>query len=181
MADDDAVILRELSGELSAVVLYGPNLPEQLVAATELRTVTTHYPGNHRASTQVLGLKHDDITLDGQFRDVWTRADGDARARIASLQAIQSAGRLCELSWGETVVRRGFLKRVEPAFRRAGVIGYRLVFQVDEADAADAIRPRSYPPIPEGDLAAAMARAEARRAALEGAIGLWNVLSGVLS
>lgn len=181
MADDDAVLLRELEGDLRAVLLTGPDLPALLATGTEQRVAWTHYPGNHRASAQVLGVKHDDITLDGQFRDVWTGTDGGAQSRIVQLQKILEAGRRCELSWGDTVVRRGLLTRVEPTWRRAGVVDYRIVFQVDEADAPETILPRPFPPIPEGDLAAVMARIEAQRAVLEGAIGLLNVLSGVLS
>ena len=182
MADDEPVILRELNGDFQAfqvVVLEGSNLPDQLQSAIEVRSVRTHYPGNSSASTQVLGTKEDDIVLEGQFRDIWSGATGDGLSRVNRLRAISLAGQLCELSWGSTVVRRGILKRVDTTFKRAGVIGYRLTFEVSEADEALVIAPVPFPPAPEADLAAAMRRIQTRQTLLEVAVGLLNVGTGI--
>lgn len=179
MADGDAIIIRELSGAFRSVVLDGPNLPEQLEVPVELRTVRTEYPGNSAASVQVMGTKEGDIVINGQFRDVWTGAEGDGRAKVNAVRAIMLAGRLCELSWGGTVVRRGLLKGFQPTFKRVGVITYRLTFEATEADEAAVVVPIPYPIAPEVDLAAVMRRIETRRVALALVVAAINLISGI--
>jgi phage protein U len=179
MADGVGIVLRELEGTGRQVFLEDSALPEQLQSATELRSKVTHYPGNSASSTQIMGTKDDDITLEGQFRDVWIGFDGGALSRMQALRALLLGQRFLELSWGSTFVRRGYLKRVEQTFKRAGDIGYRLTFQVDEADEAQVITPVAFPQPTEADLAEYLKRLDLRVNGLDYAIQALNVIQGV--
>jgi phage protein U len=178
MADGVGIVLRELEGTGRQVFLEDSALPEQLQVAVEVRSKVTHYPGNNEASTQMMGTKHDDIVLEGQFRDVWIGFDGGALSRMQSLRALAIGQRFVELSWGSTFVCRGFVKRVEQTFKRAGDIGYRLTFQVDEADEAR-VTPVAFPQPTEADLAEYLKRLDLRVNGLDYAIQALNVIQGV--
>ena len=157
MADGLPVILRELEGQQREVVLEGSALPRQGVeVGGRLRTVRTHYPGTRAASTQVLGTEEDPIELRGHLRDVWLGAEGAALAQMQALRDLYLGQRYCELSWGETLVRRGFIKEFRADFIREADIGYRLRFEVDEADEAEVLAPVEFEETTPEEVSAAL-------------------------
>jgi hypothetical protein len=181
MADGEAIVIAELEGTGLQVFLEDSSLPTQLESASELRSVVTHYPGTSAASTQIMGVKDDDIVLEGQFRDVWIGFEGGAMARWQALRRLLIGQRYCELSWGSTFVRRGFVKRVEQTFRRGADIGYRLTFQVDEADEAEVVAPTAFPEdSTTNDLDALLAEVQARSLSLSEAVDVLNLVQAVV-
>jgi len=157
VADGQPIIIRELEGQRREVVLAGTDLPEQgLEVGGALRTVRTHYPGSRRASTQVLGTEESDLELQGLFRDDWAGFAGWALAQMGALRALYTGQRYCELAWGETLVRRGYVKRAVFVLHREAVVGYRLVFEVAEADEAEVVSPVEFETATPEDLSLAL-------------------------
>lgn len=179
MADGAAILLRELEGQLREVVIPVSALPSELTTSTELRTNVTWYPGASRSSTQVMGTKEDPITFDGELRDVWLGAVGGAESLYQHLREILLAGVWCELSWGETIVRRGFLKKLEPKWRRDADIGYRITFEVDEADDAIVMVPAPFEKPSSAELDTELADFETLLAEAEAAVDVLNLIGGI--
>jgi len=181
MADGLPVIVRELEGQGREVVLEGSTLPQRGVdVGARLRTVRTHYPGSRRASTQVLGTEEQDIQLQGQLRDVWTGLQGGALSQMQALRDLYLGQRYCELSWGETLVRRGYLKEASFSLVRAEDIGYRLVFEVSEADEAEVVAPTEYEETTPEDVSLALAALLAATDNINATIGAVNTIQAGL-
>lgn len=133
-ADGQAVYISDLEGN-DLFQLNESELPEQgVTVGGELRSTVTRYPGTAKVSTQIMGTQEDDIEIRGWFRDAWTGLDGGAAKQYADLRAFWLRRHRCELSWGQLLVRRGFIKRVDVEFTSERAIKYKIVFQVDEAD-----------------------------------------------
>lgn len=179
MADGAAIVLRELEGELREVVLPVSALPADLSTATELRTNVTWYPGTSRSSTQVMGTKEDPIVLEGELRDVWLGSSGGAESIYGRLRAILLGGAWCELAWGDTIVRRGFVKKLEPKWRRSADIGYRLTFEVNEADDDIIMVPARFERPSSQELDTELADFETLLAEAEVAVDVLNLIQGV--
>ena len=111
-----------------------------LEAPAEIRHKRTAYPGSSTASIQVLGVDEAPIQVNGRFSDTLTGRPGGALAKLKELRAVFLGFQLCELSWGETLVRRGLIRRLRPTFNRDSDIGYRFEFEVTEADEPEARR-----------------------------------------
>ena len=139
-ADGQGVYLEPLEGNLDLVGLIDADTPESgVTVGGGLRSVTTRYPGSSKVSTQIMGTEEDDIEINGWFRDVWTGSDGGAAKRFADLRALWLTQHYCQLSWGQMIVRRGYVKRVEATFTSERAIRYKIIFQVSEADEAQII------------------------------------------
>lgn len=180
--DAEAVTITELEGLGRVLELRDTSLPEQGVSAPiELRSVVTRYPGNAKSSTQIMGTKEEDIPLTGWFRDVWTGEDGGAMAQVTLCRALVQGQRYCELAWGDSMIRRGYLRRFEPEITNRAAIRYKLVFQVSESDEASVIAVPFLPvPQPFSLLALLRAIADAAEAAAEAAILINNVARAVV-
>lgn len=184
MADGLPVILRELTGQRREVVFEASAVPAGgFDVGGTLRTVRTHYPGTRVASTQVMGTEEDDIELRGVLRDSWTGVDGGAEATVAALRAIFLARRYCELAWGESLVRRGYLKRLVATPHRDGVWDFRIVFEVAESDEAEFVSTASSrkATLPKAsDLRSALALVDAAAAWLDEVVAGVDVIQAVL-
>lgn len=136
-AAGEPVTIRELEGDLRTVTLEGPDLPEQGVEApVSMRMVRTRYPGSSGVSTQIMGIEEGDIELRCTFNDALTYVSDGALAQIATLRGLVTGGAWCELAWGTTLVRRGFVSKVVPRYQRESLIGCIITFAPDEADEA---------------------------------------------
>jgi hypothetical protein len=130
-----AVVLRELGGAQRELRLEDTTLPEQgVVVETEQRTTATWYPGASTASVQVHGTKEAPIPFVGWLRDSWLGLEGGAAEIGQQLRALSLGRQRCELSWGESLVRRGRVQRVRLEYTREADIRYEFVFEPDEAD-----------------------------------------------
>lgn len=131
LADENLVLIRALDGS-AVVALFDSAMPERgIEVGVKLRSVVTRYPGNDAPTTQVMGTEEDDIPLKGQWRDVWIGSDGAALAYVTQMRTLLLSQKPCELSWGQALVRRGYVKEFTHTIERAGIIGWSLTFQVD--------------------------------------------------
>lgn len=136
LADGQPVVITELTGQGRSVTLEGPDLPERgMEAPVSLRERTTRYPSG-RASVQMLGVEEEPVVLKCLFNDVWSGLDGGAAELVSTLRSILCAQGLVSLEWGQLLVRRGYLKRITPAYRMESLIGCTIEFQPTEADEA---------------------------------------------
>jgi len=175
-ADGAPLVIREAEGstrlELS---LAGSDLPDQGVPfGAAQRLVTTRYPGSALSSTQVMGTEEHDIVLSGVFNDVLATgrsglggAAGHALAQTARCRELLLRQRLCELEWGDTLVRTGYVREFEPEIVRDSLIRYRLVFQVASAAEPEQISPTPFDVPDTTGLLAELAKAEDRVDAVE--------------
>lgn len=139
-ADGDGVFLWALEGPDQFVQLVQSDTPRRGVqVATELRKVTTRYPGAAKPSTQIMGTTEEDIPFEGTFRDDLYGLQGHAAAQDAALRALARSSRLCVLNWGQAIVKRGYVQRVESTWHAEGWIDYRFTFHVVESDEAEVL------------------------------------------
>lgn len=181
MADGEGIFIREVQGaDRMEVLLGGSALPERgLEIETEQRLVQTHYPGAAVAHTQVLGAKHRPLVLLGKLRDTWLGARGAAQVARTRLELLTRRGRLCEASWGETIVVRGYLQRARFRVIADGQLDYELSFQVDATDEPRAMAPEPYE-VTEDDLRQHMTALQAFGKALDAVLAINNVIRAVL-
>jgi hypothetical protein len=140
MANGQPVVIRELEGDRRTVLLQDADMPDQGIdVAGELREVSTEYPGSSRRSTQIMGTSEQPIELKGRLLDSLMGIDGHAISMMTALRKVYLGQRYCELAWGSTLVRRGYLKRASFRVIRDGDIEYQLTFNPDEADEAEVI------------------------------------------
>lgn len=142
--DEQAIAIYELEGDKRIVILGGSDRPPELVQACAIRSVRTQYPGANRTSTQIMGVDDEDMTIEGQLRDVWGGAAGWATAQAAALRALGRGRRFCQMSWGTATVVRGYVRRVEIGHVADGIKRYKVDFQVDESDEADVTKPVAF-------------------------------------
>lgn len=137
---DDTLVTLETIDKTVRVVLQDSAMPERgIEVGLKLRSVVTRYPGNDTPTTQVMGTEEDDIPLRGQWRDVWLGLDGQALVLVGQMRELLKSQKPCELQWGKALVRRGYVKEFAHTIERAGIIGWKMTFQVDEADEAIAL------------------------------------------
>lgn len=111
-------------------------LPAQGVAmGSELRMVSTYYPGNSAPSVQILGTQEDEIPMRGVWRDDLLGLVDGAMALVAAARKLQQGQRRCVLTWGD-VTRYGYVKAFKPSIRRRDFVEWDLTFFVDQADDA---------------------------------------------
>lgn len=134
------LVITELDGEKRVLTLERATLPRKGVdAGMRLRSVSTKYPGSSQASTQILGTEDSDITFEGLLRDIQMGQAGLALAATALMESIFRGQRFCQVAWGTTLVRRGYIKEFVPRYHRESWIEYKLVFEVAESDAATVV------------------------------------------
>lgn len=178
--DNGGVItIIELEGEFRSIVLDSTRMPPDLTLAGDLRAITTYYPGNSKASVQIMGTKEDDITIEGWLKDVWTGIAGSAEEAFRRMREVWLGQRYCEFSWGD-YIRRGYVRRVEGLIVRRADIQYKIVFAVAEADEVEVIGlvPAKAPQAL--DLHAQLQTMQLRLNGLNLAIDGLNVISGIL-
>ena len=179
-ADGDGVYIEPLEG-LGLLQLVGYDTPKQgVIEGASLRSVTTRYPGNDRPSTQILGVEEKPYILEGTFRDDLTGIDGHAMAQRNAMRAALIARSYSQLSWGTAIVRRGYIKDVEFDVKSERWIGYKLTFEVSEADeAATVAKPFPTPETPFDLLAVLRDVADAVSDAADAAILVNNVVRAI--
>lgn len=139
--DGQPLTLTNLSSGAS-VVLDGATatLPQRGVSAPiRLRSAVTRYPGNARPSTQVMGIEEGDIEFKGWWRDTWMSLEGGASELVTRVRRLVILQAYISLTWGENLVRRGYVKEFEPTWHANGAVEWRLTLQVSEADEAETI------------------------------------------
>ncbi len=134
-ADNQPVVIAELSAPRASLVLDRVDIPEPPVAVpTTQRAGQTWLPGARVATAHVMGVQEGRITLRGRWHDDVARLVGDGPlVRLRQARGLLARGNACRLVWGDVIVRRGRVVRVTPRFFRDKDIGYELVFEVDEA------------------------------------------------
>ena len=127
------------------IFLEGRALPYQGVAyPTEARVRTTWYPGNPVATQQKTGPILRNTVIQGAWKDVFL-GDGQARALVRTFEDLVRTAVDIEVSWGvgldesggttgETIVRRGIVKRIEPKFDRPQDVFWEIEFEWSGTD-----------------------------------------------
>lgn len=136
MANEQPVIIEELESPKALLVLAARNRPDPGVNVNmRRRSRQVWNPGSDVATTHDMGVAYDPITIKGRFRDDFLRLAGESpQDLVRQAQQICLRGQTCRLTWGDTIVRRGRLKSVEPAYVRADDIVYNFTFEVDAAE-----------------------------------------------
>lgn len=128
----ERIIITELSGSQREIQLGGRALPYRGVSwGLEMRTKLTWYPGNPRATQQVLGPQYEPTILNGGWKDRFlvngisvVQATGfpdleqspwSADALVAAMYSIVKAGNALRVSW-RAEVRTGVMKRFTPRY-----------------------------------------------------------------
>jgi len=146
------MVLRDLVTGRS-VVLEGDALPERgLRGGVRLRANITRYPGSSKGSTQVMGTEDDDLEMGGWWRDTLLHTAGGARSFVAAFDALLRGQNLVELTWGDAVVVRGFVREFTPEWDTEADVRWRARFMVVDSE-ADQVVSR---PTPETPTAATM-------------------------
>ena len=104
------------------------------------------------------------------------------KAQEPALGELEHDGmRRVELTWGETIVRRGHLHRADRIFEREGMILYEVEFWPDSSAAAVQVRPPRDPAATPTDAIQALDREEAARAAAQQAFATLLLVRGISS
>ena len=146
MADGLPVIIVELAPPFRVLTLGGRSRPKPVRVGGEQRASQTWYPGASKASTQVMGVQEDPISLEGRWDDPLgtilpqTNPFG-AGTRVKLARGLMYGQNLCQLLWGTTIVRQGRVERFEVLYQKANRVDYRIVFAVDQANEAVALGP----------------------------------------
>lgn len=146
MADGLPVIIQELAPPFRNLTLGGRTRPKPIRVGSEQQSVQTWYPGAGKASTQVMGVREDPITMEGRWDDplgtILPQVNPfGAGTRVKLARGLQQGQNLCQLMWGSTIVRQGRIKRFEVLYQKANRTDYRIVFEVDQANEAVALGP----------------------------------------
>lgn len=145
MADGEPFIISELEGDFRSVELADAALPEKGVKEeSKLRLVKSWYPGQKRASVQVMGTEDGDTPITGWLKDTWLGAAGAALEIKNSLKAIHRGQRLCSMQWGRTIDQVGFIRELRFFHDRDADIRYEIVFDVVESGEAEAVASRPF-------------------------------------
>lgn len=161
-ANEQPVIIEELTRPNAVLVLAGKDRPEQpLQVPMRQRSRQVWNPGNDEATTHVMGVAYDPITMKGRWHDDLLRVAGQGpEDLLRQARGICLRGNQCRLSWGDSIVRIGRLKRIDPEYVRDDDIIYNITFEVDSVDEPGlfVFRP------PPGAVAAANLRDKANKA-----------------
>lgn len=137
MADGDPIIIRQLQLPFTTLVLSGTSLPNQGVEiGGDLQLRSTMYPGAKAASVQVLGIEERPIAFEGMFDDQLVGFTGEALTKSQTLRDMWLGQIYCELSWGSTFVKKGYIQSYSSSFIRQAQIGYKFEFKVVESNEA---------------------------------------------
>lgn len=176
LTDGQPVVITELAPPVRVLTLAGKDRPEVPVqVAGEQKAVQTWYPGAHKASVQVMGTAEEPIVLRGWFHDDLSVLDGGPKARVALARGIMQGQNLCQLVWGDQIVRVGRITHVQVGFFQARRQRYEIRFTVDQANEAVALAPT-----PVGTTAAALdAALDAAVAAAAAAIEAFDTVKTI--
>lgn len=175
--DGAPVVLQELEGLLRTVSLQDAALPERGVeVGAKLRKVVNRYPGNDVPSVQILGHEEDPIVVKGSLNDVLMGLSGYARATSDALRQLFLGKRYVAFSWGDTIVRRGFIDDLKIIWDRDSLARYEITFLPMEAQEAVVIAaPFPTSEIPQTLLEEILAALDVLEAAAETAVALNNL------
>lgn len=154
--DGQGVTITELTGERRTLTLTGRNRPDGPVTVSdEQRATQTWYPGNRRASVQVMGDKGDPIVLRGRLTGPIETPDGVKNVRDL-LHGLRESGSQCRLVWGDRIQRIVRVKRVSFEWYQENRARYEVTLEVDERLEAARVIPLRAPPKVLADLRAGM-------------------------
>ena len=140
-----------LKGEI--IKLEGRAMPYKGVGwETEQRIKTTYYPGNPVATQQVFGPIEKNTIFTGMWKDRFL-GNGMARALVNTFRDLVRTASPVEVTWGmgvaeyeiqgitgpiltigNSIIRRGLVKRISPKFDRAQDINWEMEFEWSGAD-----------------------------------------------
>lgn len=176
-ADGLPVIITELAAPFRILLLAGRDAPKPIRVVGSQRAIQTWYPGSQKASTQVMGTKEEPLVLRGRWDDpISTIVDGGPQRRIQLARGIMQGQNLCQLVWGDVIVRLGRISKVDILFQKTARTEYEIVFAVDQPNEAVAITPL---PLLSGTAAQVAATALNAAAATSLAAGLTDTLQNV--
>lgn len=125
------VQIAQVDGPLS-IELKGAALPHQgLEIGSELRRVRTLYPGQRRASTQVMGVDPQPITLTGRLHDRLLDGAGSALALVQELRELFHRRSRVEVTF-DAVQVRGLITALRYTIQGPGSYEYTAEIEVDE-------------------------------------------------
>lgn len=149
MADVSTITIEELTGSKRSLTLVGAGLPHKPTTWAGTQNVkTTWYPGNARASQQVLGPQETPATWSGKWtRTKLTRSpvlvkDGGSSTKVVRpdlvmdfVESIKDGGRLLRVTWAtqvdggdRTTVREGRLSSIKWDVDTPHDIGWEFMF-----------------------------------------------------
>lgn len=175
--DGAPVIIQELEGQLRTVILQDAALPERGVeVGAKLRKVVNRYPGNDVPSVQILGHEEDPIVVKGSLNDVLMGLGGYARATSDALRQMFLGKRYVAFSWGDTVVRRGFIDELKIIWDRDSLARYELtIFPMEAQESIVIALPFPTSEVPQTLLDAILEALDALESAAETAVALNNL------
>ena len=125
------VRISQVDGSRS-VELTGAALPHQGVeVGSELRRVRTLYPGQRRASVQVMGTDPQPITLTGRLHDRLLDGPGSALELVQELRALYHGRARVEVTF-DAVHVRGLVTALRYVLQGPGSYEYTAEIEVDE-------------------------------------------------
>ena len=146
MADGLPVVIQELAFPFRNLTLGGRSRPKPVRVGAEQKAVKTWYPGASKASVQVMGVREDDIVLEGRWDDPLGTIlpqinpfGAGTRAKLA--RGLMEGQNLCTMFWGTTIVVQGRVGRFEILYQKANRTDYRIVFEVDQSNSPVALSP----------------------------------------
>lgn len=130
------MLIQELDNPGALLVFDGRNKVEPRVSVPmRRRTHQTWQPGNERATVHDMGVAYDSIQIKTRFHDDFFRLLGETpETLLRQLRGLCLRGNTCRLSWGDSIVRLGRVKRVDPEYVRSDDIIVRFTFEVDAAE-----------------------------------------------
>lgn len=128
--NDYPVYLEEIGYDRRIVTLTGGDMPfPPMAVGREQRRKMTYYPGNNRASAQVLGIREDPIRFRGWLKDRSWGEDGYAWNMMEWIQDLLDQGRRCRLGFAK-FIRVGIVSGARFDIRTIHDIGYEIEFEV---------------------------------------------------
>jgi hypothetical protein len=139
--------IKILEGPLAGtnIFLDGRALPYEGVGfGRQQRVKTTWYTGNRVATQQKMGSTLKNTVIHGMWKDVFL-GDGKARALVRTFEDLVDTAVDVEVAWGmglddqggttgETIVRRGIVKSIDPKYERPQDIEWEIEFEWSGTD-----------------------------------------------
>ena len=181
-ADGLPVVIRTIEGAALEVTLDRGAVPTRgFEVGVNLRTVETSYPGNSAKSVQIMGVEQEPIIVEGFLRDSWQGEAGAALRLRATMEALCLAQRLCQFEWGDTIVKRGYVKNFRAMPDKDTEWRYRLEFMVLESDDAVTIRaPQALPTATQSTLSKVLDAISEAEDALNQTVLATNAIQAIL-
>lgn len=136
MSNRQPLLIQELANPGALLVFDGKNRVEPKVAVPmRRRTRQTWQPGNDRATVHDMGVAYDPIVIRTRWHDDFFRLIGETpEILLQQARGMCLRGNQCRLSWGDSIVRLGRVKRVDPEYVRSDDIIVKITFEVDAAE-----------------------------------------------